>query len=635
MQNSSPMFEFSSVYKPFNYSWAMEAAKQHEKIHWVEDEVTLEEDINDWKRNKLSSCEKQFITQVLRLFTQSDVSVGGYYYDKLIPLFKNNEIRNMLGSFSAREGIHQRAYALLNDSLGLPEGDYAAFLEYAEMKDKMEYMMEAPTNPTLDDIGSMLAKSVFNEGVSLFASFAMLLNFQRRGLMRGAGKIVEWSIRDETCFTGETEILTEKGWKRFTNLDESTKVAQYDQEYGKITWVKPLRYISKHFEGSLINFKHDKLAIDITSTEDHDLLIQDHNSRYNMCRKVKADEFIPDFNHKFICAGKLTGEQQALTAKEKLLIAGNANPVQEFKLNPDEDFKYWKFFIEGVEKIIYFKSLVSELGYTYQEDVKKSLHRNSADLTIKVPKDADLTLDWINTSAISSSWCEQALTEFYFWKNEGNPNDGCKLKMSVDSNTANTLQILCALGGFKCHYVSQPFSKQLKTLTISKECVISTANAAKVVIPYAGMVYCVTVPNGNIIIKQRNRVIIVGNCHVDGISKLYKAFIGEHKKVVNDEFKSKIYVMAEHTVANEDKFIDLAYSGCNIEGLTLEDTKQYIRYLADRRLIQLGLKGIFKVKTNPLPWIEALLNAPTHDNFFEARTVSYEIAGLKGKWRYE
>ena len=316
------MFSKSVIYKPFQYPWAVEVAQQHEKIHWTEDEVTLEEDVNDWKRNKLSTCEKEFITQILRLFTQSDVAVGAYYYDKFIPIFRNNEIRNMLGSFAAREAIHQRAYALLNDTLGLPEGDYSAFLGYTEMRDKMEYIGKTEASGTIQDIGHTLAKATFNEGVSLFASFAMLLNFQRRGLMKGMGKVVEWSVRDESL-------------------------------------------------------------------------------------------------------------------------------------------------------------------------------------------------------------------------------------------------------------------------------------------------------------------------HVEGVSKLFKAFVAENKKVVNDEFKKSIYETATATVAHEDAFIDLAYKDCEIQGLTAEDTKQYIRYLTDRRLIQLGLKGVYKVKKNPIIWIEAILNAPSHDNFFEAKVVNYEVGGLKGEWGYD
>ena len=50
--------------------------------------------------NKVSNIEKDYITNILRLFTQSDVAVGQNYYDQFIPKFKNNEVRNMLGSFA-------------------------------------------------------------------------------------------------------------------------------------------------------------------------------------------------------------------------------------------------------------------------------------------------------------------------------------------------------------------------------------------------------------------------------------------------------------------------------------------------------------------------------------------------------
>ena len=191
------LMEFSETYKPFHYPWAVEITTRHEKAHWIEDELDLSEDVADWKGGKITPVEKEYIINILRLFTQSDVAVGQNYYDQFIPKFKNNEIRNMLGSFAAREGIHQRAYALLNETLGLPDSEYHAFLEYSEMADKIEYMRKADTN-TLRGLGLSLAKSVFNEGVALFASFVMLLNFQRFGKMKGMGKVVEWSIRDES-----------------------------------------------------------------------------------------------------------------------------------------------------------------------------------------------------------------------------------------------------------------------------------------------------------------------------------------------------------------------------------------------------------------------------------------------------
>jgi len=312
------LMEFSETYKPFHYPWAIELTTRHEKAHWIEDELDLNEDVSDWKGGKITPTEKEYITNILRLFTQSDVAVGQNYFDQFIPKFKNNEIRNMLGSFAAREGIHQRAYALLNETLGLGAEEYHAFLEYKEMADKIEYMMESDTN-TMKGLGLSLAKSVFNEGVALFASFVMLLNFQRFGKMKGMGKVVEWSIRDESM-------------------------------------------------------------------------------------------------------------------------------------------------------------------------------------------------------------------------------------------------------------------------------------------------------------------------HVEGNSKLFKTFIKEHPRVIDDDFKKEIYEMSRQVVKLEDKFIELAYKLGPIEGLEMQEVKQYIRYITDRRLLQLGMKPNFKVKDNPLPWLEWVLNGADHTNFFENRVTEYEVAGMKGNW---
>ena len=312
------LLKYNTTYKPFKYPWAMEIAESHEKIHWGSWEAKLQEDVNQWKGGKVSSVEKNHITQILRLFTQSDVQVGGNYCDLFIPKFKNNEIRSMLLSFANREGTHQRSYALLNDTLGLPEEEYGAFLEYKEMSDKIEFMQKADIT-TQRGLALALAKSVFNEGVALFASFVMLLNFQRVGKMKGMGKVVEWSIRDESM-------------------------------------------------------------------------------------------------------------------------------------------------------------------------------------------------------------------------------------------------------------------------------------------------------------------------HVEGNSRLFKAFVAEHPKLVDNEFKKEIYVMAKNVVKLEDKFIQLAYAMGEIEGLTMEEVKTYIRYITDRRLLQLGLKTNFKVKNNPLPWLEWILNGADHTNFFENRVTEYEVAGLTGSW---
>jgi ribonucleoside-diphosphate reductase beta chain len=126
--------------------------------------------------------------------------------------------------------------------------------------------------------------------------------------------------------------------------------------------------------------------------------------------------------------------------------------------------------------------------------------------------------------------------------------------------------------------------------------------------------------------------IVDETMHAESMIKLFRSYIEENKEIWNDDLKGKIYTIAEKMVSLEDKFIDLAFSMGAMEELTAEDVKTYIRYICDRRLISLGLKGIFKVKKNPLLWVEEMINAPTHTNFFENRATDYAKGALSGTW---
>jgi ribonucleoside-diphosphate reductase beta chain len=307
-------------FKPFNYPWAYDAWLKHEQSHWLHTEVPMAEDVNDWKK-KLTNEEKQFLTHIFRFFTQGDIDVAGGYVRNYLPYFPQPEIRMMLSGFAAREALHIAAYSHLIETLGLPETTYNQFLEYQEMRDKHDYVMDISSkNGTIESTATHIAVfSAFTEGMQLFSSFIMLLNFPRQGKMKGMGQIVTWSIVDETQ-------------------------------------------------------------------------------------------------------------------------------------------------------------------------------------------------------------------------------------------------------------------------------------------------------------------------HAESMIKLFRTYIEENKEVWNDDLKSKIYTIAEKMVQLEDKFIDLAFSLGNMEGLDAADVKKYIRYITDRRLISLGLKGIMKVKKNPLPWVEEMINAPTHTNFFENRATDYAKGALQGNW---
>ena len=112
-------------------------------------------------------------------------------------------------------------------------------------------------------------------------------------------------------------------------------------------------------------------------------------------------------------------------------------------------------------------------------------------------------------------------------------------------------------------------------------------------------------------------------------------FVEEHPRIVNDELKSKVYEMATNAVTLEDKFIKLAFAGKDQEGITEKEVKQYIRHIADRRLLQLGMKPKFGVKENPMPWLDWVLNGASHDNFFEKRVTEYSVNGMEGDWGWD
>lgn len=319
-KNATSLTDERNHFKPFNYPWAYDAWLKHEQSHWLHTEVPMLEDVKDWKK-KLTAEEKQFLTHIFRFFTQGDIDVAGGYVRNYLPYFPQPEIRMMLSGFAAREALHIAAYSHLIETLGLPETTYNQFLDYQEMRDKHDYVMDLSSrNGTKESTAEHIAVfSAFTEGMQLFSSFIMLLNFPRTGKMKGMGQIVTWSIVDETM-------------------------------------------------------------------------------------------------------------------------------------------------------------------------------------------------------------------------------------------------------------------------------------------------------------------------HAEGMIKLFRTYIEENKEIWNDELKGKIYTIAERMVQLEDKFIDLAFSMGAMEGLNSEDVKKYIRYITDRRLISLGLKGIMKVKKNPLPWVEEMINAPTHTNFFENRATDYAKGATTGDW---
>lgn len=195
--NSCPILTPRRVYKPFEYPQYFDYFMKQNQAHWMPTEVPMENDISDYKF-KLTPSESNLIINILRFFTQGDIEVNNNYNTRLIPLFPKPEIKMMLSAFAHMEGIHVWAYSYLNDSLGLPEKEYSAFLDYESMRRKYEYIQSFDVRSVEDLAVNLAVFGGFMEGVSLFSSFAILMHFPRMGKLKGVGQIVTWSIRDET-----------------------------------------------------------------------------------------------------------------------------------------------------------------------------------------------------------------------------------------------------------------------------------------------------------------------------------------------------------------------------------------------------------------------------------------------------
>lgn len=183
------------TYAPFEYPQAYKYWELQQQSHWLHSEISMASDINDWKLN-LTNTERNVVGHILKGFTQAEIFIQEYWGNQVSKWFKKPEIQMMAATFSSFESIHAVSYAYLNQSLGLE--DFAAFLHEPTAKAKIDRLVETRGKSKVEIARSLAVFSAFNEGVNLFSSFAILLNFSRFNKMKGLGQIIAFSIKDES-----------------------------------------------------------------------------------------------------------------------------------------------------------------------------------------------------------------------------------------------------------------------------------------------------------------------------------------------------------------------------------------------------------------------------------------------------
>jgi ribonucleoside-diphosphate reductase beta chain len=209
------LLEPTGSYDVDRYGWAYEFWKRQQQTHWMGEEVPLGADIKDWASDRVTDTERNLLTQIFRFFTQSDIEVGDNYLKRYIPIFQPLAVQMMMAAFTNMETVHIDAYALLLKTLGMPKTEFEAFRDYDEMRAKADYMHQFGVATVADVARTLAMFGAFTEGMALFASFAMLLNFPRHNKMNGMGQIVSWSVRDESLHC-EGVIRLYHEWHRET-----------------------------------------------------------------------------------------------------------------------------------------------------------------------------------------------------------------------------------------------------------------------------------------------------------------------------------------------------------------------------------------------------------------------------------
>ena len=274
----SKLTEPRHFYKPFEYPQAFEYYKNQHRAHWLADEVPLASDLNDWRLN-LNESEKNLIGNILKSFAQTEVHVNDYWSSKISQWFPKPEVVAMASAFGAFEAIHAEAYARLNDELGLD--NFQAFMEDEASRNKIERLLETPSDTIEEKALALAIFSAFTEGVNLFSSFAILMSFQLRNMLKGTGQIVEWSVRDESLHS------TAGCWLFRTLMQESPELDTVEMrnnviEACNISVKLEFDFIDKAFEmGEIEGLNKDQLKNFIKARANDKIKELGYNPVYN------------------------------------------------------------------------------------------------------------------------------------------------------------------------------------------------------------------------------------------------------------------------------------------------------------------------------------------------------------------
>ena len=407
------------------------------------------------------------------------------------------------------------------------------------------------------------------------------------------------SFGESECFDKYTEILTNNGFKRFEDLTEEDKVAQYNMEDKSISFVKPLRHIKRHYKGEMHYYYTS--YVDLMVTPNHEVVAKRDGSK--KFRKVKSCDLEYKENNVLPVSGYKDGDKE-FTTLDRLLVAtysvGYLSIGREFLglYVPSSEISF-VFNFEEKEKIKRIEGLLKELNIIYKKsngDCNKVIiheaYLGDIDLISKIKN-----LSYINFENVSKGWIDEFFNELEYWNRDA---DGLFIHKHNNEKSIDTISILCTLSGRvyqKSETLHNKYGNYWCIMINEKD---EYRYSQKEEVEYDNFVYCVEVPTGCVVVRRNGKSYISGNCrHSEAYARLLEVlgYVNEFESILETPiFRKRYHVLKDYLNENKDNIMEkLLFFTLVIENASLFSQFATILYFS-------RFKGYMKNVANMIAW---------------------------------
>lgn len=197
---------------PMTYLWARQYYKDGVANNWVPEEITMQQDIEQWRsKTALTETERRMILWNLGFFSTAESLTANNLVLAVYQHVTSPECRQYVLRQAYEEAVHTDTFIYCCDSLGLdPEEIYTMYSSVPSIKAKDDFVVDL-TKSVLDPhfntegaenirkfLHDLIGFYVIMEGIFFYAGFAMMLALKRRNKMVGIGEQFEFIMRDES-----------------------------------------------------------------------------------------------------------------------------------------------------------------------------------------------------------------------------------------------------------------------------------------------------------------------------------------------------------------------------------------------------------------------------------------------------